>query len=301
MYKCRAPKNQLELAAYYQLRWHVLRQPWQQPLGSEKDDLESQSYHRVIVDDMGNILGVGRLHKCAQDKAQVRYMAVVDEAQGKGIGKLLLKEFEDIAMQVGVTTIELNARENAIGFYSQLGYENQGFSHTLFEDVHHTKMSKNLASSTYHLTEKSQELQAIWHQTIPLSKAMNINICHFDQQQIVTNCEPIFNKNLHNTMFAGSIYTLATLTGWGWVYFALQKYLPQADIVLAEGNIRYLAPLAGIAHAQTSQTLVTGNGDALTQGKNARFVIEVQVCCGDKTVAIFTGSYVAVLKRDKSA
>lgn len=300
MYRCRAPKNQTEIDTYYQLRWQVLRSPWQQPKGSEKDELESQSYHRVILDDMDNIVGVGRLHKCNQHSAQIRYMAIDDAAQGKGLGKLLLEEFERIALQVGVTKIELNARENAIGFYLQLGYQDQGFSHTLYDVVHHTKMSKKLANSKTHLLAKADKLQAIWHQTIPLSKAMNINICHFDQQQLVTNCEPTFNKNLHNTMFAGSIYTLATLTGWGWVYFALQQYQQQADIVLAEGNIRYLAPLAGVAHAQTSIALVTGSGDALALGKNARFNIEVQVCCGDKTVAVFTGYYVAVLKRDKA-
>jgi thioesterase domain-containing protein len=299
MYRCRAPKSQTELDAYYQLRWQVLRSPWQQPKGSEKDDLEAQSYHRVILDGMDNIVGVGRLHKCDQYSAQVRYMAIDDTVQGQGLGKLLLEEFERIARQVGVTKIELNARENALGFYLQQGYQEQGFSHTLYNAIHHIKMTKELVSSNTHLVAKARELQSIWHQTIPLSKAMNINICHFDQQQLVTNCEPIFNKNLHNTMFAGSIYTLATLTGWGWVYFALLQYKQQADIVLAEGNIRYLAPLAGVAHAQTSKVLATGNGDALALGRNARFSIEVQVCCGDKTVAIFTGAYVAVLKRVK--
>ncbi|UUO23302.1 GNAT family N-acetyltransferase [Colwellia sp. M166] len=297
MYRCRAPKNQAELDAYYQLRWQVLRSPWQQPKGSEQDELESQSYHRVILDDMDNVIGVGRLHKSEQHKAQVRYMAIAETAKGQGLGKLLLTELESIARQVGVDSIELNARESAIGFYLQLGYQDQGFSHLLYEKIAHTKMSKHLGYSSEHLIEKSQVLQTLWHQTIPLSQAMNINICYFDQQKLVTNCEPAFNKNLHHTMFAGSIYTLATLTGWAWVYFALQTYQQQADIVLAEGSIRYLAPLAGVAHAQTCQALVTGNGDALSLGKNARFTIEVQVCCGDKTVALFTGAYVAVLKR----
>ena len=160
-------------------------------------------------------------------------------------------------------------------------------------------MTKSISHANKHLIHNAVDLQQLWHETIPLSKAMNINICYFDEQKLLTSCEPSFNKNLHNTMFAGSIYTMATLTGWAWVYFALQAYQQQADIVLAEGNIRYLAPLAGVAHAQTCQTLVTGNGDALALGKNARFTIEVQVCCGDKTAALFTGAYVAVLKRDK--
>jgi len=297
MYKCRAPKNQAELAQYYQLRWQALRQPSQQAIGSEKDELEEQSYHRVIVDDMDNILGVGRLHNVSQVQAQIRYMAISDPFRGQGLGKLLISELERIAAEVGVKTIALNARVNAINFYQRLGYSDEGYSHTLFGDVKHNKMIKSIVKPDSHLAELADNLQQLWHQTIPLSKAMNINICYFDQQKLRTNCEPIFNKNLHNTMFAGSIYTLATLTGWAWVYLDLQVQAQEADIVLAEGNIRYIAPLLGVAYAQTSLNRVTGNLEPLLHGKNARFNIEVEVCCDDKVVALFTGAYVAMAKR----
>ncbi len=297
MYHCRAPKNKAELEQYYNLRWKILREPWQQPIGSERDDLETQSYHRVIVDDKDNIVGVGRLHKYSQEKAQIRYMAISDEYRGKGLGKLLVNELEQVAAQSGAKVIALNARDDAIGFYQQLDYVDEGYAHTLYDEVSHNKMAKIIESSDEHLAKLADSLQQIWHQTIPLSKVMNINICYFDQHSLITNCEPAINKNLHNTMFAGSIYTLATLTGWAWVYFALQAQSQQADIVLAEGNIRYIAPLAGVANARTSLNLVSGNAEPLTQGKNARFNIDVEVCCGDQVVAIFTGSYVAIAKR----
>ncbi|MFT5815594.1 MAG: thioesterase domain-containing protein [Psychroserpens sp.] len=297
MYKCRAPQNKAELAQYYQLRWKILRKPWLQPSGSEKDDLEAQSYHRVIVDEMDNIVGVGRLHKNSQEHAQIRYMAISDELRGHGLGKLLISELERLAVQAGGKTIELNARADAIGFYQQLGYINDGYSHMLYGEVSHNKMTKSISSADEHLSQTADNLQQLWHQTIPLSKAMNIKICYFDQEKLLTNCEPSFNKNLHNTMFAGSIYTLATLTGWAWVYFELLAQSKQADIMLAEGNIRYIAPLGGIAHAQTSLNLVTGNTKPLADGNNARFNIDVEVCCGDKVVALFTGSYVAMAKR----
>ena len=296
MYKCRAPKNNAEFEQYYQLRWQILRKPWQQPIGSEKDDLEAQSYHRVVVDDMDNIVGVGRIHNSEQNIAQIRYMAIDPSAQGQGLGNLLIQELERTAAQVGVTRIELNARANAIGFYQQLGYTDEGYAHTLYGEVSHNKMSKVISAPETHLAKAAESLEHIWHQTIPVSKAMNIRIGYFDQQELITSCEPDFNKNLHDTMFAGSIYTLATLTGWAWVYFALQAQAQQADIVLAKGDIRYLAPLEGVAYAKTSISLVTGDSKPLAEGKNARFNIEVQVCCADKVVAIFNGSYVAVAK-----
>ena len=49
----------------------------------------------------------------------------------------------------------------------------------------------------------------------------------------------------------------------------LQKQTYHADIVLAEGSIRYVAPLEGIAHAQTTLNLITGNTEPLIAGKNA--------------------------------
>ena len=162
MYKCRAPKNQAELEQYYHLRWQALRKPFQQPIGSEKDDLEAQSYHRIIVDDMDSIVGVGRLHKYSQDQAQIRYMAISHDRQGKGLGQLLISELENLAAQAGVKSIELNARANAIGFYQQLGYVNKGFSHTLYGEISHDKMTKAIAKPDGHLVKVAENLQQTW-------------------------------------------------------------------------------------------------------------------------------------------
>lgn len=296
MYRCKAPKSSEEFTAYYQLRWQILRQPWQQPLGSEQDNLEQQAHHRMIVDEQDNVVAVGRLHRSAQYIGHIRYMAVTPEVKGQGLGRQLLAELEKLAAELGVQELQLNARESAITFYEKLGYQHLGFSHLLFDEIKHDKMSKMLTCAVHHQQKQAKNLQATWHQTIPLSKAMNVAIGYYDHQKIVTSCDLIFNKNLHNTMFAGSIYTLATLTGWGWVYLLLDENSLQADIVLAKGSIKYLAPLAGVASARTSVDLVDGQCDALRLGKNARFSITVEVFCGDNIVAIFTGNYAAVAK-----
>lgn len=101
-------------------------------------------------------------------------------------------------------------------------------------------------------------------------------------------------------MFAGSIYTLATLTGWGWVYLALQKKTENVDgdIVLAEGNIRYHKPIQGLTYAKVDTANVTGTLDCLSNGKNARVELIAHVYCGENIAAIFTGRY-AVLPKNK--
>ena len=64
------------LKAYYAFRWQILREPWNQPPGSEKDEFESRAIHLAAWDDAGRLIGIGRLHRVAENYGQVRYMAV---------------------------------------------------------------------------------------------------------------------------------------------------------------------------------------------------------------------------------
>ncbi len=292
------PQSADEFKKYYQLRWQILRKPWQQPLGSEQDKLEQQACHRMLTDEKNTIVAVGRFHKTNQHQAQIRYMAVANKQQGKGLGAIILNALEQEAAKQGVTEISLNARENAICFYQKQGYSQQGFSHQLYGEVNHYVMTKTLPLAEYHQQSLAQQLQTIWHNTIPLSKAMNLELNFYDGTTLQTSCDPQFNKNLHNTMFAGSIYTLATLTGWGWVYLQLEKnkLQPLGDTVLADGKIRYLSPITAPAYARTNTTLVQGSITPLTKERKARFVIKVEIMNGDNIAAIFEGIYVVVPK-----
>jgi len=296
----RSPENAEEFEKYFQLRWQVLRKPWQQVQGSEQDEFESRALHRMLISDREQVLAVGRLEKSDNHQAQIRYMAVCESAQGLGYGQQIIAELESQASQLGFTQIVLNAREKAVSFYQKLGYQQQGYSHTLFDDIKHYKMIKTINAHPNHDHLAAQALQKIWHQTIPLSKAMNIQISYFDGERLITHCDSEFNKNLHNTMFAGSIYTLATLTGWGWVYLALQNSPENidGDIVLAEGNIRYHKPIQGLTYAKVVAANVTGTLDCLSQGKNARIELITHVYCGENIAATFTGRY-AVLPKNK--
>jgi thioesterase domain-containing protein len=296
MFECRAPKNQQEFDQYYHLRWKILRKPLNQKQGSEKDELETQSVHRAIFDVKGNIVAVARLHFSGMFSAQIRYMAVADNFQGKGLGQQLVIALEQFALNLGINQISLKAREQAVNFYQKLSYTNISFSHLLFGKIKHFNMEKKLAPSRSHLDDFSAELQATWHKTIPMSKAMDLAIGFYDQKRLVTTCGENFNKNLHNTMFAGSIYTLATLTGWGWVYLLMQQKNLVGNIVLADANIRYHNPVEGIAFAKTGCLLSSGSVDDLKDKKKVKLHIEVQVMSGEKVAATFKGLYFVLPK-----
>lgn len=138
------PETKKEFEAYYDLRWSVLRQPWQQPKGSEKDELEKQSFHIMACDENNNVIAVGRLHFNNQSEAQIRYMAVKPEHQNKGFGKSILKSLEEKCRQEKCEVIILDARESALSFYQKQGYQIIKKSHLLYDVIQHYQMIKEI-------------------------------------------------------------------------------------------------------------------------------------------------------------
>ncbi|MCR5888309.1 GNAT family N-acetyltransferase [Hymenobacter sp. J193] len=140
------PQLSTEWAAYYQLRYLVLRQPWQQPPGSERapDDDAPGTVHAVALADDGSVIGVGRLHAATATQAQVRFMAVHPAWQGKGVGGVVLTYLEKEARQRGLTECVLQARAAAVPFYERAGYVVVVPSHMLFGSVPHFLMRKEL-------------------------------------------------------------------------------------------------------------------------------------------------------------
>ncbi|MCK4652937.1 MAG: GNAT family N-acetyltransferase [Candidatus Cloacimonetes bacterium] len=141
--KIREPKTKNEFDQYYNLRWRILRQHWNQPKGNEKDEKEKESIH-LLVFDKDKIIGVGRGHFNTKTEAQIRYMAVEERFQGKGVGTKILETLERKLIKKGARTIILNARENAMKFYKKHNYKIIGKGHTLFGVIKHFKMRKEI-------------------------------------------------------------------------------------------------------------------------------------------------------------
>ena len=141
------PNSSAEFEQYYNLRYEVLRKPWLQPKGSEKDDGDKSSIHRMIIDESnGKAVAVGRLQFNTSEEAQIRYMAVADNYQLKGYGNIIVKTLEDIALNKGIRNIILQARENALKFYWKNGYEIIEKSYLLFDEIQHWLMVKKITT-----------------------------------------------------------------------------------------------------------------------------------------------------------
>jgi predicted GNAT family N-acyltransferase len=140
----RPPANKLEFDAYYSLRWKILRKPWNQPAGSEKDEFESEAFHLGAWTESGGLIAVGRLHRVSENSAQIRYMAVDPSQRSRGVGAAMLRELESFAVNSGIREIKLNAREEAVQFYLANGYKLVRPSHRLFGLIQHFEMQKQI-------------------------------------------------------------------------------------------------------------------------------------------------------------
>lgn len=139
----KSPQTDAEWKAYYGLRFQVLREPWNQPLGSEVLADEDQAIHAIAVEE-GEVLGVARMHESAANQGQVRCVAIATAAQGKGIGKAIMAYVEEKARLKDWSEIVLEARENAVPFYQAIGYTIVAESYLLFGKIQHYRMKKNL-------------------------------------------------------------------------------------------------------------------------------------------------------------
>jgi ribosomal protein S18 acetylase RimI-like enzyme len=140
----RPPKTPEEFERYRDLRWRVLRAPWNQPRITEQDDLENNDFPIMVCEVDGIPIGVGRAHFIYDDKAQIRSISVEEEWKGKGIGTIVLKELEKIVTAEGAKRIIIHARNNAVEFYKKNGYKVVEESYTLFGVIPHTLMEKNI-------------------------------------------------------------------------------------------------------------------------------------------------------------
>ena len=140
----RQPRTQQDFELYYDLRWRILREPWTRSRESGQDEHEEDAVHVMAWHDGKHLVGVGRLHYNSPEEGQIRYMAVEKAYARQGIGSRILLELEANARSHGAKRIVLNAREEAIPFYTTHNYRLLAQTSTLFDSLVHWRMAKDL-------------------------------------------------------------------------------------------------------------------------------------------------------------
>jgi predicted GNAT family N-acyltransferase len=107
------------------LRDDILRKPL--GLSFSPEELESEKENMLIAAfEDEDILGCCMLVEEKTDTVRLRQMAVLNNLQGKGIGRALMSFAENLARDKGYKIISMHARKNSVGFYEKMGYKVSG-------------------------------------------------------------------------------------------------------------------------------------------------------------------------------
>lgn len=141
-------------------------------------------------------------------------------------------------------------------------------------------------------------LQREIHAGIPLSSAMGFEITALDNAGITVMAPLAPNLNVHATGFAGSLYALGILTAWGMVRHLMRCHGLTANLVVAQADIRYRAPIrediecrCAVPESDASTFL-----SQLASDGSARLTIEVVI--GRAGAARLTAAMAAQLVND---
>ena len=104
-----------------QLRTDILRKPLGLSFTPEELELE-KNYILIGAFEEEKMLGCCMLIK--QDgEVRLRQMAVLNNLQGKGVGRAIMQFAENIARDRGYKKITMHARKPVVAFFEKLGYK----------------------------------------------------------------------------------------------------------------------------------------------------------------------------------
>ncbi|MFT5313579.1 MAG: thioesterase domain-containing protein [Paraglaciecola sp.] len=293
MNKIDTPNTEEEFAQYFAFRWKMLRKPWDYPPGSEKDEYEQVGEHRMIRSPHGEVIAVGRVHMNTAEEAQIRHVAVEKTFQGKGLAKMIIAALESVARSEGAVRMVTNSRKLSVPFFASCGFEVVKEASNELGSLKRQQMVKSLLELDSFILHPTwcEQLQSTWHETIPISEQMGIKLHQYTGKTLESRASLNKNINLHGSMFAGSIFSLATLTGWGMIYLQLKEKKLKGEIVLGDGNIRYYKPITIQPRALCHIESLSGKFDLIKKNKKCHIKLQVVIMDGDNVVGEFSGVY----------
>ncbi|WP_440995404.1 YiiD C-terminal domain-containing protein [Arhodomonas sp. SL1] len=140
------------------------------------------------------------------------------------------------------------------------------------------------------------DLQTRLRELIPPARFMGVRVEYLGDDGVAVSAPIDANHNHAGTGFAGSLYSLACLAGWGWLYACTRCHGLEPQLVLAEGDIQYLHP----AHGELRAVLAITDDQAaallepLRRGRRARSRLVVHLPDANQPAARFEGVFAAL-------
>ncbi len=134
-------------------------------------------------------------------------------------------------------------------------------------------------------------LQETIRSTIPLSEAMQFEITGLDVDSINVYAPLAPNVNIHGTGFAGSIYSVAVLTGWALCRHIMSVYDLDGDLVVGKAEIKYRSAVTDdiYCHCSASEEARQSFVDLFKSSGKSRLALRVIV--GESESAILSADF----------
>jgi len=139
------------------------------------------------------------------------------------------------------------------------------------------------------------DLQQLLHREIPLSRAMEIRVSRCDSSLVELRAPLQPNINHKCTAFGGSLYSIAVLCGWSFVYRLLSSHQLSGHIVIQHSEVDYIRPLDGeiCARCQYSDMARFEPFIKLYQRRGrSRIKLQVKLAHNGEDAVSFNGQYV---------
>lgn len=146
------------------------------------------------------------------------------------------------------------------------------------------------------------ELQLTWFAEIPLVAAIGVEIVDYtDDGELRVRAPFDANRNVHGTAFAGSLFSVCALTGWGSTWLALRLAGLGGAIVAAESRIQFRKAVAGeiLCACRPDPESLAKAFDELRAAGRASFALACTIDYGGKRAVTFEGTYVVHARTEK--
>ena len=140
----------------------------------------------------------------------------------------------------------------------------------------------------------ADSLQQKIRSTIPLSDVMQFEIIELKDSSIFVRAPLTPNVNIHGTGFAGSIYSLAVLTGWALCTHILEQLSLDTDLVVGRAEISYRAPVEGDFDCHCKATIEQREAFLQALREHGKGRLELDIAVGELPQAKLHATFVAI-------
>jgi len=149
--------------------------------------------------------------------------------------------------------------------------------------------------------KKTEIASDLLHKQVPLSKHLGVSVSDYSDYVVTVEAPLDPNINIHGTAFAGSLYSVAAMTGVSLINLSLMDHGIEPSVLLVRAEATYLKPVTdGIkATAAFDDEIFQQLLDGLRDKGKSRVDINIEIEC-DGEVAMTLVAHFSVLDKSRA-